>query len=347
MESRQTTLRDVARLVGVSVATVSAALNGSGRVAADTRERVSQAASALNYAPNLAARSLHRSRTNVIGVTIGQLSASSFEILKGINSEARRQGRQLLIITTEVDPQDEARRIRDLASGLADGVILITPLGSPESLAQLASLDIPVVLANYRRSGSMLPVVYGENIKASTELTEHLISLGHRRIAFVAGYPWSGQSDERQRGYQIALHRAGLPFDAGIVFEGKFDADSGMRAARTILGMGHEGPTAVFAANDITALGLVQGFQEGGAGVPADYSVVGFDAAPMERMVPELTTVRHPFVEVGAAATHLLGALVDAGADAPDELRHTQLELPSTVKVCGSTAAPRARSTEG
>lgn len=337
-----TTLRDIARLVGVSVATVSSALNESGRVSEQTRARVLQAAEALNYVPNLAARSLHRARTNVIGVMLGHPSPASFEIVTGINVRGREQGRQMLIATTEIDPDDEQRRIRDLASGLADGIVLIAPISSPERLRPLANLDIPVVLANYRRHGSGLPVVYGENVRAAREITEHLVALGHERIAFVTGTSGSGQSAERERGFRLALAGAGLSLDERFVIPGDFSAQSGERAAEVVLAYGADGPTAVFGANDQIAAGLIDGFTARGLRVPDDYSVVGFDGAPMQRVVPELTTIAHPFRGIGHAAADLLDRLIAATPEDRAALADTAIELPSRLEVHDSSAAPRS-----
>ncbi|WP_322410834.1 LacI family DNA-binding transcriptional regulator [Microbacterium invictum] len=334
------TLRDIAQLVGVSIATASAALNGSGRVSADTRARVAQAAEALKYVPNLAARSLHRVRTNVIGVLVGHLSPASFEIVTGINVEGRAQGRQLLISTTEIDALDEARRVRDLAGGLADGLILIAPVSPPERLADFRALDVPIVLANYRRQGSMLPIVYGENIQASAALTEHLLALGHRRIAFVRGTITSGQSDERERGFRLALAKAGISVDESLVYSGDFTANAGLAAAKEIVALGSAGPTAVLGANDQTARGLVLGFVEAGRSVPRDYSVTGFDGAPMERLRPDLTTVQHPFREIGTEATRLLAGLIEL--DPVERGSHTpEIEIPSHLEIRDSTTVPR------
>lgn len=339
--SDATTLRDIAKLVGLSVATVSSVINESGRVSPATRQRVLQAAKALDYMPNLAARSLHRARTGVIGVLIGHLSHASFEIVFGIDAEGRNQGRQLLIVTTEVTPDDEARRIRDLASGLSDAIILISPVSPPEQLAKLAALDVPVVLANYRRPGAGLPLVYGENLRISREVTEHLIALGHRKIAFITGTHGSGQSDERERGYHIALGSAGLPYDEDLVFEGDFSQASGLRAAERILALRAGGPTAVFAANDEMALGVIEGFTRAGAIVPLDYSVVGFNAAPTLRSRTELTTVQHRFREVGVEATRLIDRLTSATPEQRAKLQLTEIEVPSTLELRESTAQPR------
>lgn len=340
MNSAPTTLRDVAAVVGMSVATVSAALNGSGRVAPATRERIAQAAAALSYSPSLVARGLQRARTDVIGVLLGRVAPAQFEIVVGIDEGARERGRQLLISTTAMVPADEARRFRDLSGGLTDAIILISPLSGPEEVNGFRDLGIPIVLANYRRAGVHAARVYGDNVHSATRLTQHLIGLGHRRIAFVTGLHESGQSDEREHGFRTAMADAGLEVEDDLVIEGDFGVESGVQAARTLLGMGRSAPTAVFAANDRVAQGVILGLQDAGSTVPGDFSVVGFDDAPTVHTEPELTTVRHAFGSIGAEAARLACELIDGDVEIRSALEEVSVEFPSELVVRASSAAP-------
>lgn len=343
MSSAPTTLRDVAAMVGMSVATVSAALNGSGRVASATRERIVRAAAELSYSPSLVARGLQRARTDVIGVLLGRVAPAQFEIVVGIDEGARSRGRQLLISTTAMDPADEARRFRDLSGGLTDAIILISPLSGPEAVNGFRDLGIPIVLANYRRPGVRAARVSGDNVHSSRLLTEHLIGLGHRRIGFVTGRHESGQSDEREHGFRTAMAAAGLEVEDELVLEGDFNLESGVRAAEVIAGMGAAAPTAVFAVNDPVAQGVILGLQAAGRSVPGDFSVVGFDGAPSVHTEPELTTVRHPFGAIGMEAVRLACELIDGNAAGRLALESASVEFPSEVVIRASSAAPSER----
>jgi LacI family transcriptional regulator len=337
-----TTLRDVAKLVGVSIATVSAALNGSGRVSNETRDRVLKAAEALNYVPNVAARGLHRSRTGVVGVLLNILAPAQLEIATGLDFASKSQGRQLLISTNDWVSGNVNSVVRTLAGGLSDGIILIMPTSDPIDLNRLRKLHIPVILANNTRPGVHLPRVCGDNRHSSRELTMHLIGLGHTRFAFIRGDRRSGQSDDRERGFRDALGAAGISLDEGLVYDGDFQPGSGYRATTGILLRGDAGPTAIFAASDTMAQGVLDCLATAGKAVPDDYSVVGFDDSVLTRTSMRLTTVHHPFHEVGIATMNLMDRLIDASREEREVLMETSIELPSVVVVGESSGAPRS-----
>ena len=319
------TIKDVARQAGVSVATVSRALNGHPNVAADVRQRVLDVAAQLRYSPHHAARSLSSRRTQTIGVVLPDLYGEFFsELMRGIDHVARERGLHLLVSSYHGNPQEQGAALRTMR-GRVDGLLLMSPfVAGAEALA--ADLPpMPVVLMNPALAGGGQPSVGVDNHGGAMAMMRHLLEAGHRRIAFIAGPEDNFDARERLRGYRDALAQ-GAPDSEPWVLQGHFDEASGHRAGQALLD-GAERPDAVFAANDMMALGCLFALSQAGLRVPEDIALAGFDDIPLSRYVhPPLTTMRVEIAELGARAIRrLLDAAPDAAAEVVPELLEPQL----------------------
>lgn len=333
MRNSTATIADVARLAGVSTAVVSLTLNDRGRVAEVTRQRVKRAAEELGYVANFAARSLRGGRTNLLGVVVHDLTAQYFAtIVHGANEAAIRGGRDLVLYTTSADQERERERVGALNSGLADGILIIAPRNSDDYLQTLERSRVPVVLVSPGGLATHLPSVGGDNYGGMRAATQHLIGWGHSRIGFIVGNPKDEPSRERLRAYREGLHEASLPFDASLVIPGNFTVARGFSATEELLNL-DDPPSAILAANDLSAFGVIEAVKSRGLRVPDDVSVVGFDDIPMAgQSYPPLTTVRHPLHDMGEQAVKRLLALIEGGTVGTE-----QLELPSELIVRAST----------
>ena len=338
------TIKDVAREAQVSVATVSRALNGRDNVAAAVRKRVEMVANRLRYSPHHAARSLSSRRTQTIGVVLPDLYGEFFsELMRGIDQVARERGLHLLVSSYHGHPEEQGAALLAMR-GRVDGLLVMSPfIGNAQRLREHLGDAMPAVLMN-----TALPddgthrAISIDNYGGAREMTAHLVAAGHRRIAFIGGPEDNFDAAERLRGYRDALAEA-LPAAAPWVLPGDFDEASGHRAGMVLLD-GDAPPDAVFAANDMMALGCLYALQQGGLRVPDDVALAGFDDVPLARYVqPALTTMRVDIAELGGRALRALleGTLV---ADNPAAL--TALLSPRLVVRHSSlppVAAPRPR----
>jgi len=327
------TVIDIAKKAGVSPMTVSRALNGSAHVAEATRAKVLDAARSLNYVVNLSARRLKATHTGVLGFVVSDLHFPYMAELVGTASEAARAaGYDMLVQTTWSDPQRERLHVGSLLSGLCDGLLIALPNTEPEHLRALTQSKVPVVLLNYWRDNAGFNMVRADSHDGSFALTRHLLEQGHRRIAFIAGTSHTGQSAERERGWRDAMAEAHVPVDPELIRFGGFTEEGGRRAAVELLELATP-PTAIFAANDLMAVGAMGLAQELGFDVPGQLSIAGFDDIPVARHLnPSLTTVSHPFAELSKQAVQML---FDRMGEPDLELQC--IELPSKVIIRNST----------
>ena len=346
MSAGRVTVEDVARRAGVSTATVSRTINGTARVADETLRRVNEAIDELGFRPTPAAQNLRQRRTRTIAlVTPTMLNPFFPELVAGVHPELRARGYSLLVIDTQ-EPEQEAVRAAD--SRIVDGVLLVASTGEP-----LRSLrtprDVPMVAIDRKPSMLDVDVVQCDNRAGARAVVEHLLACGHRRIAHIRGPLGLDVAEERARGYRDALAAHGVPFTDSLVSTGSFDEDSGYAAANELLGRPHP-PTAIFAANDLMAIGALAAVHEHGVRIPQDVAVSGFDGIHVGRYThPTLTTFVQPF---GALAQRAAQLLVDA-LDSPDTRSDPQpgpariptvTQLPGRLAVRGSTTTPGARS---
>ncbi len=319
------TIKDVARAAKVSVATVSRAINGHDNVAEAVRRRVLAVAHELRYSPHHAARSLSSRRTHTIGVVLPDLHGEFFsELVRGIDLVARDCGLHLLVSSYHGHPEEQASALRAMR-GRVDGLLVMSPhVGNIDFLSEnLAAL--PAVLINSQPTESE-HVAFGiDNYGGARTMVAHLLAAGHRRIAFIAGPPNNFDAFERLRGYRDAILQAD-PTAEPWVLPGDFSESSGHQAGQMLLEAA-ERPDAVFAANDMMALGCLFALTQGGLLVPDDIALAGFDDIPIARYVaPSLTTMRVNMPELGAHAMRLLLALQN-GEDVSDRLAPLVPEL--------------------
>lgn len=303
------TIKDVAKAAGVSVATVSRALNCADNVLPETRQRIQDAAKALRFTPSGAARSLITRRTDTVGALLPDLHGEYFsELIRGIDQAARARGLHLLVSSSHGDADEAAAALRAM-NGRVDGLLVMSPHADAHFLERNLPGRLPAVLMN---TGAMLPghasfVI--DNFGGAQAMTRHLCDAGRKRVAFIAGPDGNHEAQERLRGYRAGL-RTG---QRERVFEGDFSQESGWLAGRRIA-QAKPRPDAVFAANDMMAIGCLAAFNEAGLRVPDDLALAGFDDIPIARYVaPALTTIRVPIAALGAAALEALGKAMEAG----------------------------------
>ncbi|MBF5003810.1 LacI family DNA-binding transcriptional regulator [Diaphorobacter caeni] len=309
-------IQDVAQAAGVSVATVSRALNEPGKVAAETRTRVEQAASRLGYTPNASARTLRTQRSKVIGVVLPTLLNPVFaECFEGIASTAAAAGYAVQPFTTEYQIGRESRAVNSLLAGNADGVILVVSNPARSSaLQRLVEARLPYVLAYNRHAKH--PCVSVHNEAAVAELIAHLGTLGHQRIAMVSGQlQASDRARQRHRGYRQGMQRAGLQemplIEVPFVETAVQELASLLRRQSAA-----ERPTALVSSNDLLAIRCIRAAHLAGLRVPQELSVTGFDGIALgEDLTPMLSTIVQPNAEIGQRSVELL--VRSMAADAP------------------------------
>jgi len=306
------TISDVARLAGVSIATVSRVINGNTPVAASTAERVQAAIKELKFVPRTAARVLASRRTNTIGLLLPEIGGWFFpSMLRGIESAARQAGFDLLIHTVDVDyPLKTSRRALGMHN--TDGLIVFTNSVGDEELSYLEQSGFPIVLLHQTPPENLnIPVITIENKDGAQKLVDHLIEVhGCRRIAFLRGTEGHEDSAWRERGYREALEAHGIPFDETLIATGGFDESEAMSAVNQWLLDGLEFD-AIFTGDDDAALGVFAALQNAGRRIPDDVAVVGFDDVPLARFIsPPLTTVRAPTEQTGMDAVKQLVHLI-------------------------------------
>lgn len=299
------TIKDVARQAKVSVATVSRALNGHHNVATAVRERVLAIARELQYSPHHAARSLSSRRTHTIGVVLPDLHGEFFsELIRGIDGVARERGLHLLVSSCHGHPEEQGEAVRAMR-GRVDGLLVMSPFVDDAGfLRDCLTPGLPAVFVNSRLPDAGYRSLGIDHYGGARTMMRYLAACGYTRIAFIAGPDDNMDARERLRGYHDAL--AESPGARPWVLSGDFDEASGHHAGRLLLDAGQR-PDAVFAANDMMALGCLFAFAEAGVRVPDDIAVAGFDDIPLARYVhPALTTMRVDIADLGARALRAL-----------------------------------------
>ncbi|KLU41067.1 MAG: hypothetical protein AA931_05010 [Peptococcaceae bacterium 1109] len=334
------TIKDVAKLAGVSISTVSLALNRPNEVREETRQRVLEAVEKLNYHPNKMAQGLIRKRTGNISVTISgpqyeQFSSPLlFEIVKGISEVIRASEYDLMLHMTTAE--EEVRFVREqIRSRSCDGMILWGSRMGEESLLDIFRHALPVVTIGRYLNHPGTYSVTSNDLHGGYYATKHLLELGHRKIAFIGALQGISSARERCDGYKNALVEYGVPVDANLVLSADYYQESGYAAMRRLLELDKKGVTAVFAASDLMALGAMKAVLDAGLRVPHDISVVGFDNIPnSDLFVVPLTTVAMPAREMGEIAAAKMIHLLERQAV------EEKTELDVELVVRNSTAPP-------
>ena len=329
------TLAMVAETAGVSPSTVSRILTGHARVSDDKRKAVEDAIARLNYQPNALARGLAQGRTHSIGVLTQDINSPYYgEALRGIEDTLAPTGVVPLFVSGHWNLRDETERMAHLLSRRVDGVIVLTGRLPDAQLLEYAR-RVPLVATGRTLKSANLAALRVDDYKGALSAVQHLIDLGHRRIAHIAGPQDHADSVERLRGYRHALEQAGIGFDKKLVVYADFHEPSGVLAINQLF-EARQSFTAVFASNDQMAFGARLALYQRNIRVPEDVSLVGFDDLPgSSYSTPPLTTVHQPIYELGVAAADALLKLIDGGRS------KASLPAPHLV-VRGSTARLRA-----
>ena len=335
-KSAAPTLRDVAQLAGVHATTVSRALNPRMRpmVNAETVRKVLRAAETLGYQPNPIARSLKTARSGTVGLVIPDLTNPLFPpIVRGIEDVLAPAGYNAWIVNTDNDPDRERTQIESLRSRQVEGLIVATARLDHPLLVRLHQQGVKMVLVNRRVNGAEIPSITADDIAGVSAAVQHLVELGHIRIAHIAGPQTTSTGVVRARAFRHAVRDHGLDYDESLVVDCAYwNEAEGARALRDLLDRGKPF-SAVVAGNDLIALGCYDVFAERGIACPEQISVVGFNEMPfLDKMRPPLTTVSVPHYEIGAeAARMLLEAIEDP------ERKARSVLLPAELVVRRST----------
>ncbi len=331
------TMAEIAALAGVSKPTVSKVMNGQPGVATATRERVERVIAEWGYVRNGAARALSAGRVGSMNLVMSEVDSPYFvEIIRGVEETLERAALSMVLTTTHEEEQRHRRWMARVIEHGTDGVILVLPDEHASYVEELRRHGIPFAVVDDRgESLPDVPSVGATNFAGGFAATEYLLSLEHRRIAVIGGQPYKCTM-ARIAGYRAALQEAGVPVDPLLVQPGSFQAKAGYAAANALLDV-PEPPTAIFAGNDLQAMGVYRALYERGLRVPDDMSVVGFDDVPLTALLtPALTTVRQPVREMGALATRMLLRIV-----AGETLESARVELATSLMVRESCAPPR------
>jgi LacI family transcriptional regulator len=337
------TIKDVARLSGVSSMTVSRVINGSERVSPDTRRRVEQAIDELGYVPSRLARGLIRQKTGTLALIVPDVANPFFTlIVRGAEDVARRADYRMILCDTRADLSIERDVIEEMIAHRVEG-IAIAPVSdrSRVHLQRLAKFGVPFVLIDRTVAGVDCDVVLGDSTAGARRLVEHLIGLGHRRIGFIVESDAVSTARDRHEGYAEALQGAGLPLDPSLVVRSTVDPSGGFDGMRRLLEL-DQPPTAVFTVNNLVALGAIEAVRAQGLEVPEDVALVCFDDIEYaSRLYPFLTVMAQPAETLGTLGTQLLLDRIEGRA--PDESRVVVLPARFIVRrSCGADDGARS-----
>ncbi len=322
-------LADVAAQAGVSVATVSKVVNGRYGVAKETISHVQEVIDDLGYVGNLGASGLRNSRTNVVGILVADFEPYSAELIKGAARATRNTQYDVMAYAGGEAPAWERRSLARLGGTLMDGAVVVTPTSLD------AAISVPVVAVDPHYGPNWLPTIDCDSFGGTKSAVAHLIGLGHRRIAFLGGRQELDSSQLRESGFREAMRLEGLPIEDDLVRYSRYDPDIALTMVDSFLSL-PEPPTAIIAANDVTALVAMAAARDRGLSIPDDISIVGFDDIPDASLCePQLTTVRQPLQAMGEAAMTML-------LDILDGREHEQhIRMSTEIIVRATTAPPR------
>lgn len=328
-----TTIRDVARHAGVSISTVSRVLNNTCPVDVEKQKAVKRAVSELGYIPNPAARSLHSRKTGGLGILLPFVSGEFFsEFLSAVDETAQKEGFFLLISTSHYSSADLNKALQGMHRRV-DGLLVMAPLFDNHHIDHSLFSEQTTVFVNTHTNGDQVDSLTFDNYGGMYAMTAHLLSKGHRRIAFIKGPDGTFDSQERLNGYLNALRDTGVESDADMIVPGGYTLREGYNAAKQLLS--HKRlPEAIMASNDYAALGVIHALREENIATPSQIAVTGFDDVPSAMYsMPSLSTVHVPLRELGTAATNLLLDRINQKSARPRQ----QLTLPVQLVIRDST----------
>jgi LacI family transcriptional regulator len=333
------TISDVAKRAGVSPATVSRVLQGAANVRPTTRERVEKAIDELGYVPSAVARSLRSKRTRSLALVVPDITNTFWTtVARGVEDVAQQHDYSVLLGNTDEDPAKQKRYLDFLVSQQVDGVIIAPYDADARNLGKLRQRNIPTVLIDRRIEGWDLDSVLGDSLSGARAVVQHLVDLGHRRIAILSGPTITSTAEDRVAGYCLALVEAGIDLDPRLIKRGEYRSQAGEALARELLDE-ELGVTAIFAANNAIAMGAISTLEERGLQIPQDIALVSFDDLPnTSQIFPFLTVVTQPVYDMGMNAAQLL--LSRLGSDVRLRPRHVVLPVRLVVRhSCGSQRA--------
>lgn len=330
-------IKDIARAMNISYSTVSRALNNSPRVKEETREHIQRVAAEMGYLPSAVARSLVTRHTNTIGIVVTKITDLFFaEVIQGIEETALTFGQNVILTNSDGKPERELAAIQNLRERRVDGIILVAACADQESKRQLftlSGLDTPIVIINNVHGEHIGYSIEIDNVDGGRQATRHLLDLGHRRIAHIAGPATEWDAVERQSGYEQALHQADLIVNPALIIRGDSQPEGGLLAMQQFFSLA-DPPTAVFCYNDATALGAMQAAHAARLRIPQDLSIVGFDDIALAPFfAPPLTTIDQHKREMGILAVQMVLDLLNNKAV-------QDCVLPSRLVIRESTAPP-------
>src|ERR1700676_77022 len=336
------TIKDVARESGVNISTVSRALNNSYGVNEQTREHVTAVAARLNYRPNRVARGLVTGRSHSLGLILSDVRNPFFaEVARGAEDAARTSACDLVLCNSDLDADKQMQYVQSLQEKRIDGIMMNSvSMLSREQQAQLAASGVPIVLLNRPATNHTFSTVCADNESGGALAAQYLLGLGHRKIAHLTGPRQHGNLSDRTRGFVRALQSAEHPVQP-IVLHGKFNFDGGTELTRKLLDE-HPDVTAIFAANDVMAFGVVQAVLDRGIRIPEELSLIGFDNIEFSVIVhPPLTTIHQPKYEMGHAAVEILLRMAGEKDKRTREHRLLGVELIERQSCQAPLSAPR------
>jgi len=340
--SQVQTITHVAERAGVSTATVSRVFANPERVSEDLRRRVHQAARLLGYQPNRFARNLRVGTSMTVGVIVPDIQNPFFMgVVRGIDNVLQAAGYTLLLANSDDTPARETRMLSTLCAEGVAGIVFVPIAGRKGGYQQLLARPLPLVAVDRAPVGFRVDLVTVANTEGSRRAVQHLIALGHHRIALLGGPTLHSTASERQRGYELALREAGIPMRQELIRHADFREAGGYAGMKALLGVSRP-PTAVFVANDLMTLGALRAMHEGGRRIPEDIAVVSFDDLPFAASLnPPLTAVAQPAQEIGETAAELLLARI---TEPNRPVRHVVLETQLVVRASCGGAAPRSKA---
>lgn len=343
MTTKNATIKDVAREAKVSVASVSRVLNGLGGVTPETQKIVREVAARLNYIPDNAARSLITGRTHTIGAVLPDLYGEFFsELIRGIDLAARAHGLHLLVSSSHDGVADAAAAVRAMR-GRVDGMLILSEYVDAAFLQANLPEKLPAVLLDTPVKSARYPVLNIDNRAGAVAMVRHLVEAGHQHVAFITGPKTNFDAQQREKGYRVAMARH-APAAPLTIVDGDFTEESGYRAGRQLLALKPR-PRAVFAANDMMAIGCLYAFKEAGLDVPGDIALAGFDDILIARYVtPPLSTVQVRIADLGRHALERLAAMLNPADKTQASVETLGCEIvirDSCGGKAGTKAAPR------
>lgn len=332
-------IAEVAKLAGVSTATVSRALSAPDKVNPKTRARVLEVVREVGYTPNVAGRRLRAARSMTVLVVVPSLITAFFsELLLGVDQALSARGYGLLIGNLHDRKEKEARLVQLTLSGQADGVILLNGWMLKDATRSLADGGVPIVAVSIPLADAKAPAVLVQEREGGEAVARHLLALGHRRFGYVTGPVGNFGDTERWAGFSGVLGESGVAPGTIQRWAGDFHVETGFAAGQAFTAMADR-PTAVFAVSDMMAIGFIRAVHDAGLRVPEDVSVVGFDGIGFaDYTEPPLTTVRQPREAMGRVAVELLLDMIEGGGAGPAD----PIALPVDFRLAKSTAPPRS-----